>query len=92
MRVIKLIRQFKLIQGRSHSRKIFLSIITNKVSFGILLGRLGSGVYSNTYTLVLKAFSLVPGGDSNMKGTGMRVRGIESLKDIKGTNLGVASP
>lgn len=52
------------------------------------------GLFKYVYcTLVLKVFSLVPGGgDSNIKGTGMRVGGIKSLKDIKGTNLGVASP
>lgn len=35
-RVINSTRQFKFIKGRSHSRKIFLSITTYKVSFGTL--------------------------------------------------------
>ena len=40
----------------------------------------------------IKSFFFSPVGDSNIKGTGMRVSGIKSLKKIKGTNLGVASP
>ena len=49
------------------------------------------GVFKYVY-VGIKSFFFSPGKDSNIKGTGMRVSGIKSLKKIKGTNLGVASP
>ena len=47
------------------------------------------GLFKYVY---VKSFFFSPGGDSKIKGTGMRVSGIKSLKKIKGTNLGLASP
>ena len=50
------------------------------------------GLFKYVYVGIKSFFFSPGGGDSNIKGTGMRVGGIKSLKDIKGTNLGVASP
>lgn len=49
------------------------------------------GVFKYVY-VGIKSFFFSHGEDFNIKGTGMRVSGIKSLKKIKGTNLGVASP
>ena len=49
------------------------------------------GLFKYVY-VGIKRFFFSPGRDSKIKGTGMRVSGIKSLKKIKGTNLGLASP